>query len=51
MSPKDTQAGTETEKLKIIPYGLAGCFVFDSGGEGGVRLILKQEGKWGLHWV
>lgn len=28
-----------------VPDGLAGGFVFDSGGEGGVSLILKQEGQ------
>lgn len=45
MFTKGLQTGGETETSEIIPDGLAGGFVFDSGGEGGVGLILKQEGQ------
>lgn len=31
--------------VETLPDGLAGGFVFDSRGEGGMRLILKQEGQ------
>lgn len=38
------KAGRETEREEI-PDGLAGGFVFDSGGEGGVSLVHKEEGQ------
>lgn len=36
---------------RAVPDGLAGGFVFDGGGEGGVSFILKQEGQRRRHRV
>lgn len=40
---------TGRKKQDVIPDGFTGGFVFNSGGEGGVSLILKQEGQRWLH--
>lgn len=46
------ETGRKSERgIQHLPDGLAGGFVFDSGGEGGVGLILNQEGQWRLRCV